>query len=422
MNEPARLTALVADDEAAVQALTARALRAEGFHCDTASDGLEAKTKLGARKYDVLVSDLKMPKMHGHALLSEVLAAPERPLTVVLTGVIEPKLARDLIARGVDDIVFKPTDYPVFAAKVRGLLDRRSARENAPGEANARREIDRSTAQLETQLVQIQSGFQQTVDKLKKQGRDLEDGWLGSVRVLADLIESAGRSHGSHAVRVEELAQAVAGRTGLDPVTLRSLKVGALLHDVGQFGMPDEIRKTAPWDLGPAERVLYERYPIVGATLLSQVPGSSALVEIVEAHAENFDGSGFPQRRKGPQIPLAARVLRLADGLDTHLLHAGRIADRDAAAAHLRAQSGKAYDPKLVELALAWLEETADQPAPAPVIEIAAAELRPGVRLAQDVYDESWMFLARQGVVVTEAMLQRLQGAIRGQRVKVFER
>ncbi|MEX2137760.1 MAG: response regulator [Pirellulales bacterium] len=120
-----RYSALVVDDEEAVRKLTVRALERHGFHCTEAQDGAEAACLLAARHYHALVSDLRMPNGNGYSLTSDVLERAERPLVVILTGVLEPRLAQDLLRRGVDDIMFKPVDYEMFAGKVAGLMARR---------------------------------------------------------------------------------------------------------------------------------------------------------------------------------------------------------------------------------------------------------------------------------------------------------
>jgi HD-like signal output (HDOD) protein/FixJ family two-component response regulator len=118
--------ALVVDDEPAIRGLTARALEEYHFQCDEAADGEEAAELLGRRNYDLVVTDLRMPRRHGHSLALEVLSkGADRPLLIVLTGVLEPKLAADLIARGIDDIVFKPVDFSAFGGKVNALYQRR---------------------------------------------------------------------------------------------------------------------------------------------------------------------------------------------------------------------------------------------------------------------------------------------------------
>jgi HD-like signal output (HDOD) protein len=103
------------------------ALTNEGFLCDSAENGAVAWQRVCEAEvpYQLVVSDLAMPGRHGHALAVDLLTLPNRPLIAILTGVAEPKIAKDLLARGVDDISFKPIHYPAFAAKLRGLVNRR---------------------------------------------------------------------------------------------------------------------------------------------------------------------------------------------------------------------------------------------------------------------------------------------------------
>jgi len=125
--------ALVVDDDRAVRNLTIRALADVGFACDAAVDGLHAKEILTIASYDVVVTDLRMPGLNGHALAVDLLKVNGRPVVVILTGVLEPRLARDLIVRGVDCVEFKPVRYDLFAAKVKALVERRKKnRESAP--------------------------------------------------------------------------------------------------------------------------------------------------------------------------------------------------------------------------------------------------------------------------------------------------
>ena len=118
---------LVVDDELAVQKLIVRSLIQQGFSCDTANDGMEAEQQVVKTQYDAVVTDLKMPNKHGHALAVHLLTLSPRPVIVVHTSVVEPKLAKDLLVRGVDDILFKPFDFSLLAAKVKALVERKQA-------------------------------------------------------------------------------------------------------------------------------------------------------------------------------------------------------------------------------------------------------------------------------------------------------
>jgi DNA-binding response OmpR family regulator len=117
--------ALVVDDEEAVRKLLMFALTKQGFECDSAADGQEAEDQCSKFPYDAVVTDLRMPRMHGYAFTTYLLAQKRKPVMVVHTGITEPRLANDLLMRGVDDIIFKPFDCGVLALKVKALVNRR---------------------------------------------------------------------------------------------------------------------------------------------------------------------------------------------------------------------------------------------------------------------------------------------------------
>lgn len=124
--------ALVVDDEPVIRQLTMRALAREGFYCDAAHNGKEAREWLATGTYDVVVSDLKMPEECGHTLAMHILQMTNRPAVVNITAVVDPRVERFLRERGVDDILFKPLDYVETAIHIRelGRSTHRSAEHN----------------------------------------------------------------------------------------------------------------------------------------------------------------------------------------------------------------------------------------------------------------------------------------------------
>ncbi|GAA5509642.1 HDOD domain-containing protein [Novipirellula caenicola] len=123
--KPKRL-AIVVDDEAIARKMLMFALQHEGFQCDQASDGHEAMQKITSGDYQLVVTDLAMPHKNGHALAVELLKLEKRPTIAIHTSVVEPRIVKDLMNRGVDDIVYKPTHYAAFAAKMVALVERRN--------------------------------------------------------------------------------------------------------------------------------------------------------------------------------------------------------------------------------------------------------------------------------------------------------
>ena len=129
--------ALVVDDEVIVRTLVAKALADQGFRCELAADGREAAQKLARERFDLLVTDLKMPNSHGYALVMSVLKAENHPLIIVYTGMLAPKVAVDLLERGVNDVIHKPCDVTLLAAKARAMVDRQESLEPHPPAAPA---------------------------------------------------------------------------------------------------------------------------------------------------------------------------------------------------------------------------------------------------------------------------------------------
>jgi DNA-binding response OmpR family regulator len=123
--------ALIVDDESTILKLVVRELSRRNFECQTAFDGSQAAQMAAHSRYDAVITDLKMPHMNGHALALELLQQVDRPVVVIHTGVMDSKLAADLLNHGVDDIVFKPVDAGFLADKVKAMVERRRQRGEA---------------------------------------------------------------------------------------------------------------------------------------------------------------------------------------------------------------------------------------------------------------------------------------------------
>ncbi|HEX4129202.1 MAG TPA: response regulator [Pirellulales bacterium] len=116
------------DDEDAIRLLMSRAFSREGFACEEARDGAEALELVLVKQYDAVVTDIRMPHLQGTTLTAALLELEERPAVIVLTGEANMTLMRDLIKQGVEDVVFKPFDPGILAAKVRSVVERRRSR------------------------------------------------------------------------------------------------------------------------------------------------------------------------------------------------------------------------------------------------------------------------------------------------------
>ena len=182
MSNDANYRVLLVDDDAALCQALACVLSTEGFLCDHAANGATAAQLMAENCYDALVTDLRMPMLNGHALSVATLSRNPRPLVIVLTGVVEPRLAADLLIRGVDDVVFKPVYCSHVAAKLKALLARRVAveRHGASGGTTV------SAADLDARLANVRYALPISRVALDVVRMTTEENM--STRQLADLL------------------------------------------------------------------------------------------------------------------------------------------------------------------------------------------------------------------------------------------
>ncbi|WP_339733475.1 HDOD domain-containing protein [uncultured Gimesia sp.] len=134
--DKSEFNALIAEDDKIVSRMLSFALSQAGFACKSATDGIHATALMHHKQYDLVVTDLRMPNKNGHSLALEMLENESRPVIMIHTAVEDPSLTKDLIFRGVDDISFKPTNYEIFAAKARGLVERQYEKKIKIGDQN----------------------------------------------------------------------------------------------------------------------------------------------------------------------------------------------------------------------------------------------------------------------------------------------
>jgi putative nucleotidyltransferase with HDIG domain len=142
-----------------------------------------------------------------------------------------------------------------------------------------------------------------------------ESAYDSTLRALSVALDVRDRELEGHSQRVARYMELMARELRLAKVDLPTLRRGALLHDLGKIGMPDEIlRKTGK--LESSEWTIMKRHPAYGARILAGIPFLSGAAEIVRHHHEHFDGSGYPDGLAGEEIPLGARIFALADAFD----------------------------------------------------------------------------------------------------------
>jgi putative two-component system response regulator len=155
---------------------------------------------------------------------------------------------------------------------------------------------------------------------------------------------------GEHAQAVARLSGLVGLKIGLTTREMRTLLVSALLHDLGKIFVPDPILKK-PGPLTPEERLIMEMHPVAGSRILARSEVPPAAVAVARHHHERYDGGGYPDGLRGEGIPLAARLVQVADAFDS--MTRGRIyrwgIPPTEALEEIKCNAGTQFDPRVVQ-------------------------------------------------------------------------
>ena len=216
------------------------------------------------------------------------------------------------------------------------------------------------------ELDALTTTFNDLMRSLEAAEAETRSAYIGAIRALAAALDARDPYTAGHSERVSTLSVMMGRLMSVSSGDLEILRLGALLHDIGKIGVSDEIlRKTGP--LTPEEFEGIKRHPALGARILRQVPFLAPHLPIVELHHERPDGRGYPFGLRGDAIPLAARIVHVADAFDAMTSARAYRAARGAsvAFAELQRYAGTQFDPPCVDALLAAMPSSHDLPEPA---------------------------------------------------------
>jgi len=237
-------------------------------------------------------------------------------------------------------------DKAAFAA--RSLAEKTVTMEPQPiDEAEAQEKINR-----------ILSSQNPTADYIFET-RGLDTRMLGRIDGWVSEIEHKDKYANGHARQIAEYSCAIANEMGMNDADLLTVRQAALAHDVGKLGIPDSILQKPDEDLSDPELIAVMNHTVDGANLLESFPDLAHLAPIVVAHHEEFDGNGYPKGLKGEEIPMAARIIFVANAYHslTALMKYGPGISPESAQEELKQGKSKQYDPQVVDTLIKCIEE-----------------------------------------------------------------
>jgi putative two-component system response regulator len=316
---------LCVDDDAQARRLVERLVGTAGHECVGAGSVDEARALLAREQFSVVLCDIGLPGRSGLELLDELARTRPDVATVMVTGEHDPSVANAALQLGAYGYLTKPFGPNELLIDLTNALHRR------------RLEAERREASASA----LQRAYVETLTRLSR------------------VVEFHDAATGSHIERVASYTAAIAGTLGRDSERIELLRLAAPLHDIGKVVIPHHIlQKTGT--LTSDEREQMQEHAVVGRQLLTGA-GSELLelaATIAWTHHERWDGSGYPRGLVARDIPLEGRIVAVADVFDaltSDRPYRPAIAVHEAQA-YLVAESGRSFDPEIVDAFMASQE------------------------------------------------------------------
>ena len=329
---------LVVDDEDSIREIVCSMLTAAGYQCRQAGSGIEAIAVLGnGDEYSLMLTDLMMRDLDGIGLLEQTKNKyPEMPV-IMVTAVHDISVALAAIRNGAYDYLLKPFEREQLLAAVRRAIETRRLRaENRAYQSNLESLVTARTEQLRQTMADLERSYDITLE------------------ALGDALDLKDAETEGHSKRVTAFTIAIARAMGLPAERIRVIARGAFLHDIGKMAIPDAILRK-PGALNEEERAIMREHCYRGYQMLRKIPFLVEASDIVYAHQEKYDGTGYPRGLRSEQIPLGARIFAVADTLDAITSDRPYRAAQTIQAARdeIKRFSGTQFDPQVVRTFLA---------------------------------------------------------------------
>ncbi len=317
-------TVLIVDDEASGRETLESILEGEGYRLEMAENGFQAIEKAKALLPDVILLDVMMPGMTGFEVCQRIRNDPqvaEIPI-IVLTALDDRESLLNALKAGADDFISKPFDRFELRARLIGIT-----------RLNRYQKLVKERTKLVEVNKQLLAAYDATIE-----------GW-------SHAMDLRDRETEGHSQRVAGLTVQMARAIEMTEDEIIHVRRGALLHDMGKIGIPDSILHK-PDKLTDEEWTVMRKHPQFAYEMLQPVEYLRQALDIPYCHHEKWDGTGYPRGLKGEEIPKTARLFAVVDVWDAltsdrPYRHAW---SKEEARTYIREQSGRHFDPQVVDL------------------------------------------------------------------------
>jgi putative nucleotidyltransferase with HDIG domain len=335
MAGPAQI--LVVDDEEPIRNALKKFLTQQQFEVYSASTGDEALQQLRRHRVALMLCDIRMPGTSGVDLVPQAIEIEPDLAILMLTAVNDATSAALCMQRGAMDYLTKPIELADLGRAVQRALRRRELQlENRQLNQWLKEEVTTRTAELHRERMK------------------LERISVATLEALVNALEAKDPYMRGHSARVADLSATLAHQLGLADEALEQVRVAGRLHDIGKIGTREAVLNKQG-ALTPEEFEHVKQHVVIGSQILAPLGHLGDIIPAVRGHHERWDGTGYPDGRRGDDIALAARIIGAAevfDALSTSRAYQEKMTPEQAVE-RMADLSGTVLDPKVYEALVA---------------------------------------------------------------------
>ncbi|MBI5463831.1 MAG: response regulator [Ignavibacteriales bacterium] len=375
------ISILVVDDDASQVELIAEVLeQPAGYRILQAQSASEAMNIARKEDLSLIISDYYMPEEDGFSLCTQIKRDPLlcHIMFVLLTGATEVEKKVKGFDLGADDYITKPFHADELRARVKAML----------------------------RLRFLQEELEDDKQELSNLYHELEKSFEGILAVLTDLIGLRVPNAPLRAQRAVDLVRWMGDRLGLAPVQVDEVALAARIHEIGKIQLPDNLIRKPLAELSEQERTALNHFPVVSQTIISGIPRLQEVGVILKHQLENFDGSGFPDHLSMEQIPMASRLLRVANFIE-QVTSAGPMTMEQILEQTIHVR-GTILDPRIVQLLDEYLRIIQNPSWMEHKKQISIYELTEGMTLANDLATGKGTKLLPKNTRLSRANIDRI--------------
>jgi len=394
---------LIVDDDEIILVALRETIEPEGYRVVTAHTAEEGLKRIAEEEFAVIMSDQRMPRMTGLEFFDKVKDIQPNASRILITGVLSLKTIITAVNEGeIYRFLSKPWIREELLATVHNAFQRFDLVVANERLQNDTLELNESLAEANAQLADKLKEIRKAHDELDRAHLALGRNFDHALELSYRLVESYHPLLGKETASIVRLCQLMIDAGDFTPVQAHTLKVSAWLKNIGYMHIHRDLIhrfREDPEQLTYEEKLQMQNVPIQAQSMVSFVDHLREVGVTVRSQYERWNGTGYPDGIAGDLIPYAARFLSIA----TYYVESGL--GRDEALEQLVQHSGTYFEPEAVRL---FIKATKPAKVGSNIREVLFNELRPGMRLAKDIYSASGLLLLPENKTLDEATLKKI--------------